>query len=223
MTSDTLSPTQNTRLKRTHERGSFDRETIYQILDASPLCHIGYLLNGRPAVTPTLHWRVGDRIYWHGSSASRALRRARDAQVCLTATLMDGYVMARSAYHHSMNFRSVMIYGVAKQVTDKDEKEASLYAMVEALIPGRWPYLRPINAQEFKATMVLSMPVEEASAKIRTGGPVDDEEDYALPIWAGTVPILREYGAPVQDQNSPKDIATPDHITDFANSKPDQV
>ena len=223
MISDTLLPTQNTRLKRTHERGSFDRETIYQILDASPLCHVGYLLNGRPAVTPTLHWRAGDRIYWHGSSASRALRRARDAQVCLTATLMDGYVMARSAYHHSINFRSVMIYGVAEQVTDKDEKEASLYAMVEAMIPGRWPHLRPINAQEFKATTVLSMPVEEASAKIRTGGPVDDEEDYALPIWAGTVPILREYGTPVQDPNSPMDITTPDHITDFANSKPDQV
>ncbi len=215
MTRAKLNPTPLTKLKRTYKRGSFDREVVNQILDAATLCHVGYQVDGHPVVTPTLQWRVGDRVYWHGSSASRALRQSKDANVCLTATLMDGYVFARSAFNHSVNFRSAMVFGVATAVTDRDEKEQSLMDMVDRLIPERWETLRPISEKELKATAVLWMPITQASAKIRTGGPVDDAEDYALPIWAGTVPIQTLHSAPVPDENAPEKLAVPNHIEAF--------
>ena len=161
------------------------RRQSTRILDAMPICSVGYVFNGQPYVTPTLQWREGEHMYWHGSSASRMLETVDEADVCVTVTLIDGFVMARSAFHHSANYRSVMALGRARKVTDRDEKEARLKVFVDGLFPGRWDILRPMNPQEFKATTVLSLPLSEASAKIRTGGPKDDEEDYALPIWAG--------------------------------------
>lgn len=207
-----LPKTERTRLRRYHERGHFDRETIYAILDAMPLCHVGYVIDGAPAVAPTMQWRAGDRVYWHGSSASRGLRAAEGMDVCLTVSLLDGFVLARSGMHHSANYRSAMIYGRAAKVTDAAEKEASLKVFVERLYPGRWDMLRPMTGQEAKATTVLVMPIEEASAKVRAAGPVDDEKDYALPIWSGVVPVSMTVGAPEADPRNLPDVAVPDHI-----------
>lgn len=176
------------RVRRLHERARYDRATMDAILDATPLCHVGYSFDGRPVVTPTLQWREGDRVYWHGSSASRMLRACEGADVCLTVTLVEGLVLARSAFHHSMNYRSVMLFGRAEKVVE-ERKEAHLRVFLEALYPGRWDELRPIHAQELKATTVLSLAIDEASAKVRSGPPKDDEEDYALPIWAGVIPV----------------------------------
>jgi nitroimidazol reductase NimA-like FMN-containing flavoprotein (pyridoxamine 5'-phosphate oxidase superfamily) len=210
-----LTVTERTRLRRLHERGHFDPKTIYSILDAMPLCHVGYLVDGKPAVTPTFQWREGDTVYWHGSSASRAIRSSTDADVCLTVTLLDGFVLARSAFHHSANFRSVMIYGRATKVADPSEKEARLRTFVEILYPGRWDELRPMTDQEAKATTVLSMPIDEASAKIRTGQPVDDEADYALPVWAGVVPAHIQLGEPLPDPRL-RDTPMPGYVRDFS-------
>ena len=214
---DTLSRlpvTGRSRLRRNHNRGHFDRATIDAILDATVQCHVGYLLDGRPMVTPTFQWREGDHVYWHGSSASRALRRSAGAEVCLTVTLMDGLVLARSAFHHSVNYRSVMLFGRAVQVTDPEAKTRHLQRFVEAMSPGRWDLLRPMTDQELKATTVLSLPIAEGSAKIRTGPPVDAEEDYALPIWAGVVPVTRGFGAPVPDPRNLPDIEPPAGLLD---------
>jgi len=213
MPNDTLDMTERSKLRRTHERGHFNRTTINTILDATPLCHVGYVIDDAPMVTPTLQWREGDRVYWHGSSASRMLRQSVGTQVCLSVTLMDGLVMARSAFHHSANFRSVMLFGTAEKVEDTDEKELRLKNFVEGLYPGRWDLLRPMNAQEVKATTVLSMPIAEGSAKIRDGGPVDDDEDYALPIWAGVIPMATTMGAPIPDPKNLPDLDIPDHMT----------
>ncbi|MCB9598108.1 MAG: pyridoxamine 5'-phosphate oxidase family protein [Sandaracinaceae bacterium] len=195
----TLTPTDRTRLRRRPQRGHFDRATIDAILDATPLCHVGYVIDGAPAVTPTLQWRHGDRVYWHGASASRALKASEGMDVCLTVSLLDGLVLARSAFHHSANYRSVMIYGRAIVVDDPTEKRAALEAFLERLYPGRWATLRPVQDKEIKATRVLSLPIEEASAKIRDAGPVDDEEDYDVPVWAGVLPLQQTFGAPEPD------------------------
>ncbi|MGR6432821.1 pyridoxamine 5'-phosphate oxidase family protein [Rhizobium sp. PAMB 3182] len=213
--SDVMDKTERTRLRRMHERGHFDRETVNGILDAMPLCHVGYILDGRPAVTPNLQWREGNHVYWHSSSASRAGRLSAGADVCLTVSMLDGMVMARSAMHHSVNFRSVMIYGKATKIDDPEVKLIKFRNMIEAYFPGRWDLLRPVSAQETKATMVLSLPIDEASAKVRTGGPKDDEEDYALPIWAGVVPITFSVGAPISDPLNLPGVETPDHATNF--------
>lgn len=207
-----LSPTERTRLRRRHQRGHFDRATIDAILDATPLCHVGYVRDGQPAVTPTLCWRHEDRVYWHGSSASRALRESKDAQVCLTVSLLDGLVLARSAFHHSANYRSVMIYGRAVEVTDFEEKSAALRAFVDRLYPGRWDELRPMREIEVKATSVLWLPIEEASAKVRAAGVSDDEEDYALPIWAGVVPIERRFGDAEADPRNLPGVDAPEYL-----------
>ena len=176
------------RLRRAYERGHYDAATLHAILDATPLCHIGYLKQDQPFVTPTLHWRVEDRVYWHGSSASQMLRAVADKPVCLTVSLLDGVVLARSGFHHSVNYRSAMVLGEAREVPP-DERVARLEDFFTAWLPGRWQTLRPINEQELKATAMLSLPLDEASAKVRTGPPEDDEADYALPIWAGVLPI----------------------------------
>ncbi|MCP5363785.1 MAG: pyridoxamine 5'-phosphate oxidase family protein [Hyphomicrobiales bacterium] len=211
--SEHLPITERTRLRRSHDRGRFDRAAIYAILDAMPLCHVGYIIDDKPAVTPTLQWREGDHVYWHGSSASRAVRASEDCEVCLTVSLLDGLVLARSAFHHSVNYRSVMIFGRATKVVDPDVKAEKLRNLIEFLYPGRWDMLRPMTEQEAKATAVLSLPIEEASAKVRSGGPIDDEADYALPIWSGVIPIELITGAPQPDPRNMCDVKVPECVT----------
>jgi nitroimidazol reductase NimA-like FMN-containing flavoprotein (pyridoxamine 5'-phosphate oxidase superfamily) len=208
-----MAPSDRVRVKRKHERGHYDAETIHRILDTMPVCSVGYVFKGSPYVTPTLQWREGSHIYWHGSSASRMLEAVEQAQACVTVTIIDGFVVARSAFHHSANYRSVMVLGTARKITDKDEKEARLKIFVDTLFPGRWDILRPIKSQELKATTVMSLPLSEASAKVRTGGPRDDEEDYALPIWAGVVPLHMQVGAPIADTLNLPGLVPPAHVT----------
>jgi nitroimidazol reductase NimA-like FMN-containing flavoprotein (pyridoxamine 5'-phosphate oxidase superfamily) len=197
---DSFKPSARSKVKRLPKRGHYDRATVYAVLDAGFICHVGYAIDGQPYVTPTAYWREGDAVYWHGSSASRMLRALETgADCCLTVTHLDGLVLARSAFHHSLNFRSAMLFGKAHKIEDPKDKMARLEAFVERLYPGRWQELRPVNAKELKATTVLGMHLEEASAKIRSGGPVDDEADYALPIWAGVIPVRSVAGAAEAD------------------------
>ncbi len=204
-----------TRVRRLPERGAYDRATIDAILDATPVAHVGYTIEGQPFVTPTLQWREGDHVYWHGSAASRMLRQVDGAAVCLTVTLVDGMVLARSAFHHSMNYRSVMLLGHAHVVTDPAEKEARLRTFVESQFPGRWDMLRPVTSQELKGTTVLGMAIDEASAKVRTGPPHDDEADESLDIWAGVIPIRYEVLPPVADRHVRPDRQPPGHAFTF--------
>jgi nitroimidazol reductase NimA-like FMN-containing flavoprotein (pyridoxamine 5'-phosphate oxidase superfamily) len=205
-------PSERVRVKRMHERGAYDRATIDAILDATPVAHVGYAVGGQPFVTPTLQWREGDHVYWHGSAASRMLEATDGADVCVTVTLIDGIVLARSAFHHSVNYRSVMLIGRASPVTDPAEKEARLKAFVDGMFPGRWAILRPVTALELRATRILSIPISEASAKVRIGPPKDDEEDYALNIWAGVLPLRVETQAPISDPRMKADAPVPDHV-----------
>jgi nitroimidazol reductase NimA-like FMN-containing flavoprotein (pyridoxamine 5'-phosphate oxidase superfamily) len=188
-----------TRLRRLHDKAAYDRATICAILDAQPLAHIGHLVEGFPVVTPTLQWREGDRVYWHGSSASRMIKAAAGQPVSLTVTLLDGLVLARSGLEHSVNFRSVMIFGTAEPVRDPAAKAAHLDVLIEQMFPGRGPQLRPMTAQEVKATAVLSLPISEASAKIGAGMPTDSPEDRDWPVWAGIIPLRQITGDPVPD------------------------
>lgn len=208
-------PSDRVRVRRLHERGNYDRNSINGILDAMPVCHVGYVFNGAPYVTPTLQWREADQVFWHGSSASRMLETCENANVCLTVTILDGFVLARSAFHHSANYRSVMVMGKARKITDPEEKEMRLRNFMEGLYPGRWEIMRPMNKQEFKATTVLTMPLTEASAKVRTGPPGDDEEDYVLPIWAGVIPISMSMHPPVPDPRNLPDLMPPAHVTEL--------
>lgn len=212
---DTLETTERTRLRRYHERGHFDRATIDAILDAMAMCHVGYLIEGKPVVMPTFQWREGDHVYWHASSAGRGIRNAEGTEVCLTVSILDGLVLARSGMHHSANSRSVMIFGTPRRITDEKEKLEKLKGFIDKMYPGRWDTLRPVTAQEAKATAILSLPITEASAKVRTGGPVDDEEDYALPIWAGVIPISMQVGAPVPDERNLPEVDEPAHVRRF--------
>ncbi len=180
--------TERTRLRRLHERGSHARAEVHAVLDEAPLCHVGYVIDGAPYVTPTMHWREGDRVYWHGSAASRFLRKAKDMPVCLTCSFMDGYVLARSAFNHSVRFRSAMVFGAARLVEGDAAKTTALRRFIEDLFPGRWEELRPMTAQELKATAILYLDIEEATAKVRTGFP-NDPEDAAHPVWAGSLPM----------------------------------
>lgn len=189
-------PSPRTRLRRLNEKAAYDRPTIEAVLDAMPLAHVGHLVDGAPVVTATLQWRTGDRVYWHGSSASRMIRAALAAPVCLSVTTVDGMVLARSGLEHSVNFRSVMVFGQPQAVTAPAAKEAALKAMMERLFPGRWAALRPMTAQELKATAVLSLPLDEASAKIGAGPPADPAEDQDWPVWAGVLPMGVSFGPP---------------------------
>ena len=208
-------PTDRTRVKRVAKRAKYDAETVHGILDATPICNVGYVFKGTPYVTPTLQWREGDHLYWHGSSASRMLEACEETQVCVTVSLIDGFVMARSAYNHSCNYRSVMVFGTAKKVRDIAEKELRLKNFTNGLWPGRWDMLRKMTAQELKATTVLKLSLEESSAKVRTGPPGDDEEDYALPIWAGVIPVQQQVLPPINDPRLLPGVAVPEHITKF--------
>jgi len=205
-----FTPTARSRVKRHHERGAYDFDAIASILDAAFLCHVGYVIDGQPYVTPTSYWREDDRLYWHGSAASRMLRTvATSVPVCLTVTHLDRLVIARSGFHHSINYRSVMAFGEAATIADPDEKLAALEAFVNRLYPGRWPELRPVTKQELKGTTVVGMTIAEASAKVRVGPPVDDEPDYALPLWAGTVAIRQVVGEDTTDPRMIPGIARP--------------
>lgn len=198
-----IAATERTRVRRLANRASYDLETIHSILDEALICHVGFAVEGMPVVIPTIHWREGNQLYFHGSVASRMLRNLRDGvDACVTVTLLDGLVLARSAFHHSMNYRSVVVFGKAREVSDREEKLRALTALVEHVVPGRSPIVRAPNESELRQTLVLALPIEEASAKIRSGGPVDDEEDYALPVWAGVVPLTLVKGEPVEDVQS---------------------
>lgn len=193
-------PTPRTRVRRLPKRGAYDRPTIDAILDEGLICHLGFVHDGHPVVIPTLYARVEDVVYVHGSAASRMLRTLADGlDACLTVTLLDGLVLARSAFHHSANYRSVIVFGRARRLDERSEKLAALEAFSEHVAPGRWAEVRAPNEQELKATTVLALPLDEASAKVRTGPPVDDEEDYALDVWAGVIPLRLAAGVPEAD------------------------
>jgi uncharacterized protein len=205
--------TSRTRVKRLPERGKYDRETVYAILDSALVCHVGYVIEGHPYVTPTACWRSGEHLYWHGSSASRMLRaQAEGIPVCVTVTHLDGLVLARSAFHHSLNYRSVMAFGLAELIDRPEEKLAALRGFLERVVPGRWDLLRPVTEQELKATKVLHLHLDEVSAKVRTGPPKDEEADYALPIWAGIVPLSTTLHPPVADPALSTDDVTPPNL-----------
>lgn len=208
-----ISPTERTKLRRLPKRGAFDRETIYPILDEAFICHVGFVVEGQPYVIPTGYARVGDDLYIHGSSASRMLRNlAKGVDVCVTVTLIDGLVLARSAFHHSMNYRSVVILGKAELVDDPDEKYKALEAFTEHVIPGRWSEIRWPSELELKVTSVLKLPIEEASAKTRTGDPIDDEADYHLDVWAGILPLRLRAEEPISDPRSASEIKVPKYL-----------
>lgn len=205
--------TDRTRLRRANKRAVTEREEVYRVLDAGLECHVGYVIDGQPYVTPTAYVRLGDRVYWHGSSASRMLKQLKKGvSVCFTVSFLDGVVFARSGFHSSFNYRSVMAYGTAELIKDEAEKTAVLESFVERITPGRWADLRPVTSQELKATSLLSLKLEEVACKIREGGPIDDDEDYDLDIWAGVVPITREIGQPEPDSQLKEGVATPEYV-----------
>jgi nitroimidazol reductase NimA-like FMN-containing flavoprotein (pyridoxamine 5'-phosphate oxidase superfamily) len=211
-----LQTTARTKLKRLSKRGSYERETIYQILDEAFVCHVGFIVEGQPFVIPTGYARVGNRLLIHGSAASRMMRAlSLEADVCVTVTLIDGLVLARSAFHHSMNYRSVTIFGRARIVSDEGEKLEALRAFAEHVVTGRWKDVRQPSENELKATLVLSLPIDEASAKIRSGAPVDDDADYELDVWAGVIPLRLEAGVPVDDAQLKAGIAVPDYASTY--------
>ena len=198
--------TDRTRLRRLPERGSHERDVVDAILDAGYVCHIGFVVDGQPYVIPTGYVRVDDRIYVHGSAASRMVRSvAADVDLCLTVTLVDGFVLARSAFHHSINYRAVVILGRARLVTDAEEKLEALRRFTNHVIAERFDEVRPPTEQELKATAVFAVPIAEASAKMRTGPPRDDAEDRTLDVWAGVVPLRQEAGEPIPDRGVPPD------------------
>jgi len=203
---------ERTTVRRLPARGAYDRDTVYAILDEALICHVGFVVEGRPAVIPTIHWRDGDTLYFHGSAAAGFLRAMRNGvDACVTVTLLDGLVLARSAFHHSMNYRSAVILGKAREVTG-DEKLRALDTLVEHVCKGRSADARRPNQVEIKQTLVLGMPIDEASAKIRTGGPLDDEEDYALDIWAGVLPLQLVPQVPIADERLNAGIEVPDYV-----------
>jgi uncharacterized protein len=217
-----FAPTERTTLKRLPKRAEYDRERVYAILDEAFICHVGFVVEGQPVVIPTGYGRIGNVLYIHGSAASRMLRTlGGGVDVCVTVTLVDGLVLARSVFHHSFNYRSVVVFGRARVVTETAEKVAALHAFTEHVIPGRWQEAREPNDGELKATTVLALPLEEASAKIRTGPPIDDEEDYALPVWAGVLPLRLVTAEAIKDEQLPADIALPDYVRDYCRAKPD--
>ena len=211
-----FTPTERTKVRRLPDRGKYDAESVYGILDEAFICHIGFVVEGHPYVIPTGFARVNDTLYIHGSAASRMLRTlAEGVQVCVTVTLVDGIVMARSGFHSSMNYRSVVILGRATQVEGRDEKLAALAAFSEQVMPGRWKDLRETTDAELKGTLVLTLPLKEVSAKVRTGPPKDDEADYALPLWAGVVPLKLTAITPIDDPRLAKGIAPPDYARKY--------
>ncbi len=198
--SGTFAPTARTTFRRLPARGSYDRDAAYAILDEALVCHVGFVADGHPMVIPTTYGRDRDRLLIHGSAAGRLLRTlVSGIDVCVTVTLLDGLVLARSTFHHSMNYRSVVILGRAERVDGLDDKRAALDRIVEHIVPGRTAEARPPTDKELRATLVLALPMDEASVKVRTGGPVDDDEDMVLPVWAGVIPLTLVPGDPIPD------------------------
>jgi uncharacterized protein len=208
--------TQRTQVKRRAQRGSYDRQVIYQILDEGLICHVGFILDGQPFVIPTAYGRIDDKLYLHGSPISRMLRSLQQGiEVCITVTLLDGLVLARSAFHHSMNYRSVVLFGTATTIENPEEKMTALKAFTNHIVRDRWSEVRPPTLPELNGTLVLSLPLQEASAKVRTGPPVDDDTDYALPVWAGELPLRLIADAPIDDPRLSTGIARPDSLQTY--------
>ncbi|HVI87895.1 MAG TPA: pyridoxamine 5'-phosphate oxidase family protein [Dongiaceae bacterium] len=211
-----FTPTARSQAKRRHDRAKYDEAAVFAALDAAFIAHIGYVIDSQPYVTPTAYWRTGRKLYWHGSAASRMLRsQAGSVPVCVTVTQLDALVMARSGFNHSLNYRSVMAFGTAHIIDDMDEKQRELDRFIDRLYPGRRATLRANEAQEIKATTVIGMEIEEAAVKIRSGGPKDDEPDYALGCWAGIIPIHQVIGTPVADPDRKKDVPYPAELGDY--------
>lgn len=210
---DNFEPTERTTLKRLPKRGNFEREAVNKILDEGFVCHVGFIVEGRPVVIPTGYGRSGDKLYIHGSAASRMLKALSGGiDVCVTVTLLDGLVLARSAFHHSLNYRSVVVFGRARVVEDANEKWEALRAFTDHVMRGRWEETRQPSEKELRATTVLALPLVEASAKIRTGPPIDDEEDMMLPVWAGELPVGMTTGEAVADPQLQPGIELPEYI-----------
>jgi nitroimidazol reductase NimA-like FMN-containing flavoprotein (pyridoxamine 5'-phosphate oxidase superfamily) len=217
MSMESFELTERTRLKRLPQRGSYDREVVYRILDEGFVCHVGFDFGGQPFVIPTAYGRVGDKLYIHGSAASRTVRSVGGGiPVCVTVTLVDGLVLARSAFHHSINYRSVVILGAATMVEAAEEKKTALRAFTEHVVPGRWDDVREPNEQELKGTSVLALPLVEVSAKVRVGPPKDDEEDIAIPVWAGELPLGITAGSPVDDPELSAGLRPPIYVTRYS-------
>lgn len=213
---DPFVPTERTQVHRHPERAVYERDVVYSILDEALFCHVAYIEDGHPKVIPTIHVRVGDTLYIHGSTASRALRALKDGtDACIAVTLLDGLVLARSGFHHSMNYRSVMIYGMAREVIDPEEKLVAQAALVDQVVSGRSQDTRLPNESELKQTTILAIPLDEASAKVRTGPPKDEEEDYDLPIWAGVLPLKLTPQAPIDDPRLTPGLEPPENVTDY--------
>src|SRR6266446_6796567 len=213
--SETHAPTARTRVVRESHRGVYDRVAAYQILDEGFICHVGFVVDGQPFVIPTAYGRVGDNLYIHGSAASRMLRNLdRGIAVCITVTLLDGLVLARSVFNHSMNYRSVVILGTATLISNPEEKIAALRVLSEHILPGRWNDSRQPNEKELKATSVLRIPIEEFSAKVRVGLPIDDEPDYTFPTWAGVIPLDTAVGTPIRDERCQREL--PKYLRDYS-------
>jgi len=211
-----FAPTERTQVRRLPKRAVYDREAIYRILDEGLVCHVGFVVDGQPVVIPTGYGRDGDTLYVHGAAASRMLRDlAKGVEVSIAVTLLDGLVLARSAFHHSMNYRSVVIFGTAAVVEDQTTKREALRAFTEHITPGRWREVRPPTESELKATTVLAIPLKEMSAKVRTGPPLDDEEDYSLPVWAGVLPLELRSEQPMADSRLSASIEVPDYVRHY--------
>ena len=218
--SENINITERTKIRRIPKRGSYEREQIYQILDEGFVCHIGFTVDEQPYVIPTAYARDGDNLIIHGSAASRMMRAmAWETDVCVTVTLVDGLVLARSAFHHSMNYRSVVIFGKAKLISGEEQKMEALRLFTEHLIPNRWTEIRPPNALELKATTVLSLPLDESSAKIRPGDPNDDEEDYEMSVWAGVIPLKITAEKPIDDARLKDGVSPPDYVSEYKRSE----
>jgi nitroimidazol reductase NimA-like FMN-containing flavoprotein (pyridoxamine 5'-phosphate oxidase superfamily) len=212
-----FTPTERTQVKRLPKRGKYERETVFAILDAGFVCHVGFTVDGQPYVIPTNYGRSGDTLYLHGSAASRMLRTLSEGvPVSVTVTHVDGLVLARSAFHHSVNYRSVVVLGTARLVTDPAEKMEALRVFTEHVMKGRWDDVRQPTEQELKATTVLALPLEEVSAKVRTGGPIDDEADYTLPVWAGVLPLETVAKEPLADPQRKNNPAVPEYLKKYS-------
>jgi nitroimidazol reductase NimA-like FMN-containing flavoprotein (pyridoxamine 5'-phosphate oxidase superfamily) len=212
--------TEKNRIKRLPRRGHYDHETIYRILDEALICHVGFVENEQPYVIPINFARVKDTIVLHGAKASRLLKHiAAGHPVCVEVTIVDGLVLARSVFHHSVNYRSVVLFGTGCAIEDEQEKLTALKAITDHLIPGRWQETRPPNRKEMNATSVVAIKIDEASAKVRIGPPVDDEEDYALPVWAGVLPLHEIPSAPIRDERLLESIALPEYIAGYSRGE----
>lgn len=221
---ESLTITSRTQIKRLPQRGQYDRPVIHQILDEGLVCHLGFSVDGQPFVIPTAYGRIGDFLYIHGSPASRMLQSLQNGiEVCVTVTLLDGLVLARSAFHHSMNYRSVVIFGTATIVQSFEQKVEALQAFTEHVVPKRWAEVRQPTRQEILGTLVLALPLAEASAKIRTGAPLDDEADYELPVWAGVIPLSLTAGTSIPDARLPADIPLPAYVQHYTRADSSEV